>query len=90
MARGINLQAISTDGSLDFNVFLYNVEPGTHIDYQNGSSTSDSQMKIPVPVESLDESGDENTRSMDNGSLKVIDHYVRPIASSPRHYTRVK
>lgn len=90
MARGVNLQAISTDGSLDFNVFLYNVEPGTRIDYQNGSSTSDSQMKIPVPVESLDESGDENSRSMDNGSLKVIDHYVRPIASSPRHYARVK
>ncbi|MDF7638350.1 DNA/RNA non-specific endonuclease [Lactobacillus sp. ESL0791] len=36
MARGINLQAVSTDGSLDFNVYLFNVQPGYLFDYQNG------------------------------------------------------
>ncbi|WP_267202686.1 DNA/RNA non-specific endonuclease [Limosilactobacillus kribbianus] len=89
MARGINLQAIATDGSLNFNVYLYNVEPGIRFNYQNGSSANDSQIKIPVPVESLDESGDDNQRSLDNGSLRISDHYSRPIATAPRHYYRV-
>lgn len=36
MARGINLQAVSTDGSLNFNVFVFNIEPGFEFNYQNG------------------------------------------------------
>lgn len=36
MARGINLQAVSTDGSLNFNVYLFNIEPGFEFNYQNG------------------------------------------------------
>ncbi|MCT7718138.1 MAG: DNA/RNA non-specific endonuclease, partial [Lactobacillus iners] len=28
MARGINLQAISVNGWLDFNVYIFNVQPG--------------------------------------------------------------
>ncbi|WP_294759520.1 DNA/RNA non-specific endonuclease [uncultured Lactobacillus sp.] len=36
MARGINLQAVSTDGELDFNVYLFNVQPGYSFNYNNG------------------------------------------------------
>ncbi|MCZ3785633.1 DNA/RNA non-specific endonuclease [Lactobacillus crispatus] len=38
MARGINLQAISTDKQLNFNVYIYNVEPGYQFNYQNGKA----------------------------------------------------
>ncbi|TSO26822.1 DNA/RNA non-specific endonuclease [Lactobacillus sp. LL6] len=46
MARGINLQAISTSGTLDFNVYLFNVQPGYVFDYNNGRARRDRQMKV--------------------------------------------
>lgn len=36
MARGINLQAISVNGWLDFNVYIFNVQPGYTFDYATG------------------------------------------------------
>lgn len=46
MARGINLQAISTDGSLDFNVYLFNVQPGFSFDYNNGRARIDRELQV--------------------------------------------
>lgn len=46
MARGINLQAISTDGSLNFNVYLFNIQPGFKFNYQSGRAQIDRQMKV--------------------------------------------
>lgn len=46
MARGVNLQAVSTDGSLDFNVYLYNVQPGYQFNYNNGRAKVDRQMQV--------------------------------------------
>ncbi|RVU70151.1 DNA/RNA non-specific endonuclease [Lactobacillus xujianguonis] len=46
MARGINLQAVATDGSLDFNVYLFNVQPGYIFNYQNGRAKVDRQMRV--------------------------------------------
>lgn len=46
MARGINLQAISTDGQLDFNVYLFNVQPGYVFNYDNGRAKVDRQMQV--------------------------------------------
>lgn len=46
MARGINLQAISTDGSLDFNVYLFNVQPGFVYNYNDGRAKIDRQMIV--------------------------------------------
>lgn len=46
MARGVNLQAVSTDGSLDFNVYIFNVQPGYRFNYQNGQAKSDRQMLV--------------------------------------------
>lgn len=46
MARGINLQAVSTDGSLDFNVYIYNVQPGYQFDYESGRAKIDRGMQV--------------------------------------------
>lgn len=44
MARGINLQAIST-GGLNFNVYLFNIQPGYTFNYQNGHAQK-SNLKV--------------------------------------------
>lgn len=49
MARGVQLQAISDDGSLNFNVFIFNVQPGVTFDYATGRSRIDKHMKVPSP-----------------------------------------
>ena len=46
MARGINLQAVSTDGSLDFNVYIFNVQPGYQFNYQNGRASKDNSVQV--------------------------------------------
>lgn len=38
VATGVQMRAVSTDGSLEFNVFIYNVQDGVTIDYSNGNS----------------------------------------------------
>lgn len=47
MARGVQLQAISTDGYLNFNVYIYNVQPGLKFNYENGKNVKNSDMKVP-------------------------------------------
>lgn len=49
MARGIYLEAISTDRTLNFNVYLFNVQPGIQFDYATGRSRVDRTMKVPEP-----------------------------------------
>lgn len=46
MARGVNLQAISTDGSLNFNVFIFNVQPGYKFNYADGRAKKDSSVVV--------------------------------------------
>lgn len=46
MPLGYHLQALSTDQSLNFNVFVWNVEPGVKFDYKTGRSKLDSSMKV--------------------------------------------
>lgn len=50
MARGVQLQAISTDKTLNFNVYIFNVEPGVKFDYLTGRSTIDRNMNVPDPT----------------------------------------
>lgn len=47
MAHGVHLQAISTDGSLNFNVFIYNVQPNYQFNYANGTAKKDKTMNVP-------------------------------------------
>lgn len=49
MARGIHLQAISSNGEVNFNVFIYNVQPGYRFDYATGKATKDKQMQVTEP-----------------------------------------
>ncbi|GEK29638.1 DNA/RNA non-specific endonuclease [Furfurilactobacillus siliginis] len=52
MANGVHLQALSTDGQLNFNVYLHNVQPGYQFDYATGRSKKDSSMRVPEPATS--------------------------------------
>lgn len=46
MPVGYHLQALSTDGDLNFNVFVWNVEPGVQFDYATGRSRIDRSMRV--------------------------------------------
>lgn len=48
MAKGVWMQAVGSNG-LNFNVYLYNVQPGYQFNYQDGTSTSDPAMTVPTP-----------------------------------------
>lgn len=48
MASGVHLQAIGTNG-LDFNVYLYNVQPHYQFNYQTGTSKVCDTMNVPTP-----------------------------------------
>ncbi|GAA6237336.1 DNA/RNA non-specific endonuclease [Apilactobacillus micheneri] len=74
MASGVHMQALSTDETLNFNVYLYNVQPGVQFDYATGRSKVDKSMNVPTPE------GAPNFHS--NNSYKNNHHYVR----NYRHY----
>lgn len=46
MPRGYWSQALSTDGSVNFNVYIWNVEPGVSFDYATGRGKADSNMQV--------------------------------------------
>ena len=46
MARGINLQAISLNNNLNFNVYLFNVQPDYVFDYNNGRAKIERNMVV--------------------------------------------
>lgn len=46
MARGINLQAVATDGSLNFNVYIFNVQPGYTFNYATGQAQRDPGLQV--------------------------------------------
>lgn len=83
--RGINLQAISTNGRLNFNVFLFNVEPGVQINYQNGSYTFNQQMQVLVPRDA-EQAADNHSNQ--NSEYQFVGKYTRPYANHPRQYVR--
>ncbi|MGN1282639.1 MAG: DNA/RNA non-specific endonuclease [Limosilactobacillus sp.] len=87
MARGINLQALSTDGSLNFNVFLFNIEPGVSFDYRTGTMQANQHMRVYVPIYMNENDSDDY--SAGDGNLRVYGHYTPPFANEPRHYYRL-
>ena len=69
MARGVNLQAKSTDGSLNFNVYIFNVQPGIVFKYADGSASKDDDMKVPTPNDSSSfESSSDESETESSGS----------------------
>lgn len=69
MARGVNLQAISTDGSLNFNVYIFNVQPGYKFNFADGRARKDSSAKVkelPAALQSHYDSDRSNNSSRSN------------------------
>ncbi|ANZ58390.1 DNA-entry nuclease [Fructilactobacillus lindneri] len=50
MAQGLWVQAASTDGSMHFDRYLYNVQPGLNFDYATGRSNVDPSTQVPTPI----------------------------------------
>ncbi|MCW1783778.1 DNA/RNA non-specific endonuclease, partial [Streptococcus agalactiae] len=46
MPRGYWLQAIDSNGILNFNVYVYNVQPKVVFNYEDGTSTIDRSLTI--------------------------------------------
>jgi DNA-entry nuclease len=46
MPRGYWLQGLATDSSVNFNVYIFNVQPGYQFNYANGSSSRASGMHV--------------------------------------------
>lgn len=46
MPRGYWLQAKDSNGTLNFNVYEYNIQPKIQFDYQDGTSKIDQQMSV--------------------------------------------
>lgn len=49
MARGVLVQAQSTNKKLHFNRYLYNVQPNLSFDYATGRSKIDRNIQVPYP-----------------------------------------
>lgn len=50
MAKGVWVEATSTDGTMHFNRYLYNVQPGISFNYASGRSIVDTSMSVPTPA----------------------------------------
>lgn len=46
VARGVELQALSSDGGLKLHVYVYNVQPGVSIDYATGDSYENQEIFV--------------------------------------------
>jgi len=63
MPRGYWSQAVSTDGSVNFNVYIWNVEPGVSFDYATGRGKADSNMQVAGADKVTTSNNTENTNS---------------------------
>lgn len=74
MAKGVQLQAISTDKTLNFNVFIYNVQPGVVFNYADGTSKIDKSMQVPALTDSPTFN---DHKSSNTSTYHPRHHYVR-------------
>ncbi|MBW1605139.1 DNA/RNA non-specific endonuclease [Lactobacillus sp. Sy-1] len=94
MARGVHLQAISTDKKLNFNVYLFNVQPGIQFDYASGRSKVDNSMNVPAPASVSYYNGNQRHHSSVGailgayGAYKTYQHYQKRKTESSYHSQR--
>lgn len=63
MANGINLQAISTDRSLNFNVYIFNVQPGYSFNFANGRAKKNNFVRVKeLPINLQSHYNNQNSR----------------------------
>ncbi|KRN28936.1 DNA-entry nuclease [Lactobacillus selangorensis] len=77
MAKGDQLQAVSTDGSLNFNVYIFNVQPGLVFDYATGTSQVDSRMTVPAPAGSSNNAQSSSTHKYDRKAEQLKRYYQK-------------
>lgn len=78
MAKGVQLQAVSTDKTLNFNVFIWNVQPGIKFNYANGTSKIDRAMNVPALPDSPTFNDNASARATDSQrELPRKHHYFR-------------
>lgn len=70
MARGVNLQAVSTDGTLNFNVYIYNVQNNYKFDYATGSAKRDNSIIVKELPAKLQSHYNDNENSQTSSSYK--------------------
>lgn len=66
MPKGVHMQAISTNKKLDFNVYLFNVQPGLQFNYKDGFEVPNSNMNFNLPHKIL-----RNSRNMDKNDKRM-------------------
>ncbi len=95
MARGVHLQALSTDGSLNFNVYIFNVQPGISFNYSDGTSKIDNSVTVPTPADAPSFNdhrsyGNSYDGNRSNYRRSYTHHYVRDavIAGAVHHAIR--
>lgn len=79
MARGVHLQAISTDKTLNFNVFIFNVQNHYRFDYQTGRAAKDNSVVVKeLPPELQSHYNNKNGRNRGYSNRKTFQGYKRP------------
>lgn len=81
MARGINLQAISTDKTLDFNVYIFNIQPNYAFDYATGGAKKDNSVQVKELPTSLQSHYNDNQKNSQSNyskarSSRSFGHYL--------------
>lgn len=78
MAKGVQIQAVSTDKTLNFNVFIWNVQPGIKFNYADGTSKIDRMMAVPALPDSPTFNDNASARATDSQrELPRKHHYFR-------------
>lgn len=78
MAKGVQIQAVSTDKTLNFNVFIWNVQPGIKFNYANGTSKIDHTMNVPALPDSPTFNDNNSARATDSQrEMPRKHHYIR-------------
>lgn len=81
MATGVNLQAVSTDGSLNFNVFIYNVQPHYSFNLADGRAKKDNSVvvkELPASLQShYNDNGGNNRTSLNRKFFKRNSSYYQ-------------
>lgn len=74
MARGVHLQAISTDKRFKLNVYLFNIQPGVKFNYQTGKAHFSPRYQYDLPNELIQKSQNLDKHDKDMKWQRKIMH----------------
>ncbi|MFB9768617.1 DNA/RNA non-specific endonuclease [Lactiplantibacillus modestisalitolerans] len=73
MPRGYWSQAVSTDGTVNFNVYIWNVEPGVQFDYATGRGHADAQLQVAGADRVTSSANTSSNRNQQNSTTKQVE-----------------